>query len=1401
MVIQMPLSLYELSTTIEQQKTEINGINTDTLPLAENSSNRFIIDGEYDGDLEIDGSIVITNKVHIKNENTIIDTGQLTTKYLSIIDNEDGVDDKPTLHLHSNSKRNSNIMEFVISNDSIDSYTIATLKHDKDKVGSCTFQINGNVVLDKDSFINDVSSNKLNYLSGSYCNIQEQIDLKHQLIYFNDTNVLIQNNDGIIIQSPVPYNEVRALEYANFNIQEALDSKQDKVDFGTGSSYVLINNGNSVEKSLVSSVDLNVLQNSTVADIQTEINNKMNKLTSTNSEQYILLNNTAELTYSDIKISDIIASKDLITNFKTQISSKQGRFGLTGENNILLYSTGNGVHKSTITNAMLVNYVNGLPNNIKIQDEINTKQDRLGAETYDKILVNNASSTVIDSTSVSTITSNQLYNAVKDLSSSMSSQLSNKMDKASGFDSTNQYVLTAEDNSIISTAINANTLNHLKGVTYNIQDKFNELSSSLNNISIDTNTNTYISVKQSIETAFTMTYEFIYNSDIDNTLITQNQSGIFMCISTLPLVTNVSDCILFELGNNITGTWLGFRGKYLRFRTGTSSASYSTAALLNNNIFSNELAFDVSIYNPILKQFMDGKEHCIIWEIMIETDVNAAIALYIDGQIIKKVIKGNSFTTNYWSTVASGHNGGFGKSSGTQATGEGTIPWKYVVEGNLQYYQGVSLLQLDFFNSNESFNKHYYLNNGLSYIDEGELEYAFKEVNEYISTNESIISMDYDEYSENEFAIFTLNNMHVVKKQQGIRNNLIDYSSKSTSTIFENIFLLNSGEIYYLSYYYEYEQYRYILNKNIIQAAFGIDHVLALTEDRKVYSIGNASDGKCGNGSSSGTLVSFTNISALNNISYIACGDNHSLFVKRTGEVYSCGLNTSYQLGIGNSTNQSTPVQVKTDASNSLLNIKHVAAGADYSVFLTKTGQTYGCGNNNPVQFKPSGTATFATATGINDVIQIACVGNSTLYLKNDRNLYGIGRNTNGILGTGSTSAITAATQVAKLSSSTYLTNIEKIIIGYNKISLKTIDNNFYLLDTDYYYKNMVLYPTSYGFYDLLVYIHTENMYSNPFQVTHLNTIYKFNNKFTVYNNQPKLLFEKQKCLKYSKQKHNYSFDDIKYFDFIKTVTNNNIAGYTNRNYDKIPNHKKFVKGKEHFLFIGNDNNAYGHGYDVSVLGTPTNFTTNYLVDPPYMFLIGGTTTVNNVIDIACGDYHSLFVTLSGTTYTTYACGYNIFGQLGNSSTTNSATLINHTTNHANVRNVYAGGNISFFVKTDGTYSCGYNAYGQLGIGNAINQNAPTICKLISTINFTKEVKDIKIGKWHTMILTFNGEVFVCGLNKYNTLGNPDNVMNNSYYFIEMNKVIENGYNSIPFSSEVTQIYTNPWCEKSFVYY
>jgi hypothetical protein len=133
-----------------------------------------------------------------------------------------------------------------------------------------------------------------------------------------------------------------------------------------------------------------------------------------------------------------------------------------------------------------------------------------------------------------------------------------------------------------------------------------------------------------------------------------------------------------------------------------------------------------------------------------------------------------------------------------------------------------------------------------------------------------------------------------------------------------------------------------------------------------------------------------------------------------------------------------------------------------------------------------------------------------------------------------------------------------------------------------------------------------------------------------------------------------------------------------------------------HSLFVCADRTAMACGYNLyGQLGDGT--TTDRWTPMQVSSLTG-------IVAVSAGELHSLFLKNDSTAW---ACGYNWNGRLGDGTTTNRITPV-QVSSLMGIVAVVAGVVHSFFMKNDGTaWACGYNAYGQLGDGTNTDRWTP----------------------------------------------------------------------------------------------
>ena len=177
--------------------------------------------------------------------------------------------------------------------------------------------------------------------------------------------------------------------------------------------------------------------------------------------------------------------------------------------------------------------------------------------------------------------------------------------------------------------------------------------------------------------------------------------------------------------------------------------------------------------------------------------------------------------------------------------------------------------------------------------------------------------------------------------------------------------------------------------------------------------------------------------------------------------------------------------------------------------------------------------------------------------------------------------------------------------------------------------------------------------------------------------------------------------------------------------------------------------------------------TNNLSVDfPPLNINIIGT----NILSSA-GEAHTIFLSDTGqqnNRLVVSTCGDNLYGQLGlgdNVSRTIPTPITSTVNNfHLNkIVSVVAGDNHTLFLTDTGkVWACGKNSDGQLGLGDNVDRNIPTeITSAIAPLFYPNKIVYIAAGNSHTIFLTDEGKVWVCGKNSEGQLGLGDNTSRN----------------------------------------
>lgn len=179
---------------------------------------------------------------------------------------------------------------------------------------------------------------------------------------------------------------------------------------------------------------------------------------------------------------------------------------------------------------------------------------------------------------------------------------------------------------------------------------------------------------------------------------------------------------------------------------------------------------------------------------------------------------------------------------------------------------------------------------------------------------------------------------------------------------------------------------------------------------------------------------------------------------------------------------------------------------------------------------------------------------------------------------------------------------------------------------------------------------------------------------------------------------------------------------------------------------------AWGYNYDGELglgFASTDSVTCDCIASPTVIPGLTGVTA------ISAAEYHSLAVTSTGAVY---AWGWNATGQLGNGTTTTSATPT-RVPGLPRIASISAGGGnqqyaFSEAVGIDGSvWAWGGNYYGQLGLGYT---TTTTDCNCLTAPVYVPGVPTIVMlstGEDHTLALGANGGVWAWGLNASGELG------------------------------------------------
>lgn len=202
-------------------------------------------------------------------------------------------------------------------------------------------------------------------------------------------------------------------------------------------------------------------------------------------------------------------------------------------------------------------------------------------------------------------------------------------------------------------------------------------------------------------------------------------------------------------------------------------------------------------------------------------------------------------------------------------------------------------------------------------------------------------------------------------------------------------------------------------NSNWITMNAGGFHAIAQKQDGTLWTWGRNDFGQLGLGYTSPLTASITVPTRIENDTdwvAIAAGAHHTISLKSNGKIWSWGLNSVGQLGLGNTTNSWTPTQIGNYSDWSKID-----TGEYHTIGLrtNKTLWTWGYNNYGQLGLANTTNSWTPTAVGNNsDWFSVSGGGSHTISIKTNRTLWTWGLNFSGQLGLGNTTNSWAPIQV-----------------------------------------------------------------------------------------------------------------------------------------------------------------------------------------------------------------------------------------------------------------------------------------------------------------------------------------------------------------------------------------------------
>jgi len=492
---------------------------------------------------------------------------------------------------------------------------------------------------------------------------------------------------------------------------------------------------------------------------------------------------------------------------------------------------------------------------------------------------------------------------------------------------------------------------------------------------------------------------------------------------------------------------------------------------------------------------------------------------------------------------------------------------------------------------------------------------------------------------------------------------------------------------------------------NWVSVSAGTNHTVAVNADGTVWAWGDNGNGQLGDGTTTQRLKPIKVTGAGSNVAAVSAGNEHTLAVKSSGELWGWGSNGFGQVGCGGSCGSTLSPQ-RIGTGNEWV---AAAAGNGSSLGTMSDGTVWAWGLNSYGQLGDG------TVTDRSSPVKILWKGNfwsdaqggyyHSLAWKSDGTLWTWGYNGNGQLGDKS-----------------YQDKHMPQKVGDNRwVSAGTFNNHSMALKSD-----GTLWDWGY------------------------NGFGQLGNGSYGSTNSPAALGSSWKSL----MAGYYHSAGIKSDGSLWTWGYNGYGQLGNENTTTLATPQQIQAGTTwlsvsggiyHTAAVKSDGTLWTWGYNY--YGQLGDGTTTNTVSP-----VAITSAGNGWLTVDAGSYHTVALKSDGTLW---AWGNNGAGQLGLGSTTQQVSpqqILVGTTWKA----VSAGGNHTVAIKSNGTlWAWGNNGYGQLGLGTGTQQTLP------QQVGADNNWVAVATGYSHTLAVKSDGTLWAWGYNANGQIGDWSTINKN----------------------------------------